>query len=347
MEITGKTLQNGKSMGIELSRVIAAFVIVFMHSMIAYESSGGQAVMGIQPFQFAGGLFLWGRVPFFLLLAGYLASRSLTKPGVSNRRFVQTRLIGLGVPYLVWNALALAAQGAGALLKVTHDNAAAHGPGFFASGLFGIGAFPADYPMWFVRDIIVVNCLAPLFFKFRLWIFVPAVALICVPASSMIWADCGMPRPSSFGYYALGMLIHQLEVRRLGALFASPAQGWILCMGLGCLSVFVHGLNLGALGPLLGAFSIRLLGEAIAGGNPRLANLLVSASPATFLIFAAHMPIMTAIMVLLTKYADMGNSQMLLFYCLLPFILTVFLVITHYQIRRFFPKLLFPLTGGR
>jgi len=59
------------------------------------------------------------------------------------------------------------------------------------------------------------------------------------------------------------------------------------------------------------------------------------------------MPIITAIMVLLTKYADMGNSQKLIFYGLLPFILTVLLVITHHQIRRFFPKLLFPLTGGR
>jgi len=253
MEITGKTLQNGKSMGIELSRVIAAFMIVCMHCMIAYEASGGQAVMGIQPYPFVGGVFLWGRVPFFLILAGYLAARSLTKPGVSNRRFVQTRLIGLGVPYLVWNALALAAQGAGALLRVTQGNAAAHGPGFYVSGLFGFGAFPADYPMWFVRDIIVVNCLAPLLFKFRLWIFVPALVLICLPASSMIWADFGMPRPSSFGCYALGMLIHQLDVRRLGALFASPAQGWIVCMGLGCLTVFVPGINLGAIGPLLGA----------------------------------------------------------------------------------------------
>ena len=334
-------------MGIELSRVIAAFMIVCMHSMIAYEENGGQTVLGIQPYRFVGGIFLWGRVPFFMILSGYFAARSLTKPGMSNRRFLQTRLIGLGVPYLVWNSLALAMQGFGDFLRVTHDDATAHHLKYYVSGIFGIGAIPADYPMWFVRDIIVVSCLAPLLLKFRLWLFVPAMALISFPAASMMGAEFGIPRPSSCGYFALGMLIQLLDVRRLGALFASPAQGWILCMGLGCLSVFVKGVDLGAIGPLLGALSIVLLGEAIAGGCPRLANLLSSASPSTFLLFAAHMPLINAIMVLVIKYGDMGNSQKLVFYCLLPIFLTVLLVIAHNQIRRFFPKLLFPLTGGR
>ena len=347
MEIAGKKLQDGKSMTIELSRVIAAFIIVCLHSMQAYQDSGGQKVMGIHPVDFVGGIFLWGRVPFFLILSGYLASRSLTKPAASNRRFIQTRLIGLGVPYLVWNALTLATQSIGALLAVTHKDAAVFSPGLLVSGLFGIGTGPADAPMWFVRDIIILSCLAPLLLKFRLWLFVPAMVLVCFPTSSTIWADAGILRPTSCGYYALGILIHQLDVRRSGGLFVSPAQGWFMCMALGCLSVFVNRINLGAIGPLLGAFSVLLLGEAIAGGNRRFANLLLSASPATFLIFAAHWPITLAIVRLLIKYGDLGNSQMLIFYSLLPFILTVLLVITHNQIRKSFPKLLFPLTGGR
>ena len=347
MEIAGKNQQDGRNIGIDLSRVMAAFAIVCYHTMMFYDENGGQTVMGIHLSQLVGGLFLWGRVPFFLILSGYLASRSLSKPGVSIRRFVQTRVIGLGVPYLVWNALALAMQSAAPLLSVTYGDAAAQGPGFYVAAILGIGSAPADYPMWFIRDIIVLSCLAPLFFRFRNWIFVPAMVLVCLPAISGGWLDFGMPRPSSWGYYALGMLIHQLDVRRLGALSASPMQGWIMCLALGCLSVFIPGITLGAIGPLLGAFSLFLLGQAIAGGNARLANLILSATPATFLIFAANGPIIGSIKRLLIRYADLDNSQKLLFYCLLPFVLTVLLVITHNQIRKFFPKLLFPLTGGR
>lgn len=340
-------VSGGRYIAVDIARVIATCLIVYYHSMCAYSRSGGMPVMGQPPQQIVGGIFLWGRVPFFLVLSGFLASMSLSKPGMSSLRFIWTRSVGLGVPYLFWNGIALTLRVAGERFGASFGDIMHYSFTEVTSKILGFGENPADGPMWFVRDIIIASCIAPFLLKIRSWLFVPSIALIALSAGATEWTSHGIPHPSSFGFYSLGILLYQLDVNRLSVMFPSPLIGFVMCLCLGCVAVFLDVVALGVMGPILGACSILLLGIAIAQGNPRIAALIHSASPSTFLIFAANVPMISMIRQVEIRYWTLGNLQKLFFYSLVPFILTIGLVRVHVFIRKRLPQLLFPLTGGR
>lgn len=331
-----------KYVSIDIARAVATFMIVCFHSMLCYTANGGHPVMGAPAHQIVGGLFLWGRVPFFFMLCGFLASKSLSKPEATPGHFIMTRVKGLGIPYLFWNLLTLCMHVAAQISGVTQKHSMTDSPGSMIGSVLGVGLSPADTPMWFVRDLILAHCLAPFLFKARRWLFVPSLLLLALPITSH-----EMPNLSSFGYYMIGMLLYDINLRKFESLLPSAAAGVLLCMGLGLATVFHGGVNLGVMGPLLGAGAILLLGMAINEISPRAATLLSSLSSSSFMIYAANFPILIAIQMLQDRYWNMGNTPMLLFYSLLPFVITLGIFGCHVIIQRKFPQLLLFLTGGR
>ena len=322
-------------------------MIVCFHSMLSYAANGGHPVLGVPPHQIVGGLFLWGRVPFFFILCGFLASKSLSKPGATPSHFIRTRVIGLGIPYLFWNSLTLCFQAAGQMAGLAHGHSVNYSPGSVIENILGVGLSPADTPRWFVRDLILSHCLAPLLFNARRWLFVPSLLLIALPSSYVSLMGFVVPHPSSFGYYIIGMSLYDLNLRKFESLLPSTVGGVLLCMGLGLTTVFFGGVNLGVMGPLLGAGAILLLGMAISEKSPRMASLLSLFSSSSFIIYAANMPILIAIQQLQGRFWIMGSTPMLLFYTLLPVVITLGLFGCHVIIQRKFPQLLRILSGGR
>lgn len=74
---------------IDVSRVLAALLIMYVHL-----SSPLLKTTGIH-------LFYNGRVPFFLVLAGYFLARNITWHKVFDRT------LWLFIPYMIWNGLYL------------------------------------------------------------------------------------------------------------------------------------------------------------------------------------------------------------------------------------------------
>ena len=333
--------------GVDVARIFAAFLIVAYHCMEAYARSGGPPVLGMPPHHIVGGAFLWGRVPFFLILAGFLASQNLARPTASSHKFIYSRLLSLGIPYLVWNGISLLLRIAGEHMGASYEKGTTLSLGMIAAQITGISQSPANGPLWLVRDLIIANLLAPLLFRFRAWIFIPAIILITLPDYPTEWIESSIPRVASIGFYSIGIMLQQLEIKRFSILIPSARWGFLLCLGFGLLIVFTDLALPRVMGPTLGAAAILFAGNAIASTNSKIACLLQGIASASFLIYAANVPIIAVIRQVLLKYGHLSDSGMLLFYSLLPFLLTALLAYFHHLVRKHFPRLLTPLTGGR
>ncbi len=333
--------------GVDIARVIAAFLIVSYHCMENYSRLDSMTIFGQAPHHVIGGLFLWGRVPFFLMLAGYLAARNLSRPNSSVRNFQRTRLIGLGIPYLVWNSISLVLIIIGYKLGASYEQHSQITPSSALAHITGIGAAPADGPLWFVRDLIVANFLAPLLLKYRSWNLLSMIILLSLPEPSLRWIEISIPRPSSIGFFGIGMVLQQFDPKKFGSLVPSNLIGFIICLAFGMIVVFAQVPLPKVIGPIVGAFSILLLGNTIAQQDSRLRKSLEKIAPATFLIFAANVPIILVIRQLLLRYNLLEGRVLFGFFCILPFVICLALIFFHMLLKRKFPKLLFPLTGGR
>lgn len=125
-------------------------------------------------------LFYLGRVPFFLVLAGYFLGRNITW----NKAF--NRALWLFIPFMFWNILYV-------FLVLPHDGAS-----FRLENLIGIRdvflpgmnlfsaddshAVPPIGPSWFLRDIIILTLLTPLLVRVKILLF-PAVLLFSVSST--------------------------------------------------------------------------------------------------------------------------------------------------------------------
>ncbi len=122
---------------------------------------------------------VWGQaaVPCFFLFSGWYAFYS-KKPkliGGGRNKFIAKIIKSLFLPYILWNALYFLLLAAYGCVSNYFNNVALH---FSAGTIINdlLSAFypqPINYPLWYLRDLIGMNLLVPLFFfvfrKFGKW----------------------------------------------------------------------------------------------------------------------------------------------------------------------------------
>ena len=331
---------------IDIARMAAAFLIVVYHAAESYAMTGGGPVLGRPLWSVVGDVSLWGRVPFFFFLSGCFAARSLQKHPDGAGPFLKKRLTALVPPYLFWNLVSLSMLwiAARAGVEAAQDERVV---GLAAAGkqLVGIGMAPATGPLWFVRDLIICSCLAPLLKRLGPWLLVPCVALTIVPEISPAWISVGCPRPSSLGYFGIGMLLNYVPRGTTELIFPKAGLGFLLCLALG-LAHSVFGLPRPSLaGVACGAMGILLLGRYIDSAWPKPGEWLGRNANASFIIFAANVPFFAVARQLYPKLP--AGIPMLLYYGGLALVFVFLAIAAHHAIKRFFPKLLFVVSGGR
>lgn len=98
-------------------------------------------------------------VPCFFLISGYFffkSSGSFDIPTYVGK--LRKRIMTLLVPYILWNVLSVL----GEMVR-----SFAHGSGFvFPDLLYCLWTGPANYPFWYVRDLIALVLLSPVFFQY-------------------------------------------------------------------------------------------------------------------------------------------------------------------------------------
>lgn len=179
-------------------------------------------------------------VPIFFMISGYLFflkhSDSFTKE--DWKRQISKRFYTLFIPYVTWNTLSYLATvlKRNILPSTVADDPHAHFQ-FFQDFVTIYWDLPIDYPLWYVRELIILALLSPLFYHCIKKI--PYVVMPLVTVYYLFFVGVDGFHPHAVFYFSVGAYLaihkhHELTI---------PTK-WIAIAGLLALGLgVVHILN--------------------------------------------------------------------------------------------------------
>lgn len=301
-------------------------------------------------------------VPLFFALSGYLF---FLRPTVWNGQVyfkkLERRVFTLLVPYLCWNLLACAlyavqARASGlpwplgnSLVHVFWGYRELRGATFNAFG-FPLEATlaPAQIPLWFVRDLMLLVILSPLLrwlLRHAAW---PFLALVGTAYYLELWPCYGGVTLIGLWYFSLGAWfgVRGLDpLQQLGRLsrLALPTAV-LLLVALACLPEGFWYSVAQALYVLAAMLAAAVLAQRPVHGSRRLQWLAAS----SFFVYASHTIVLFPLSRVLAGFvAPLGPAASFAAYLLcLP--LTVGLCLAAYALlTKSLPRAAWLLTGGR
>jgi len=357
---------------IQLFRFPLALAVVAVHSgqFVLQQAAAGAPVGG------KGGLGLWlvefltmvSRLaaPSFLVIAGIVFFRNGPVTFEQYRRKLGSRFYTLLLPYLAWNFIAVLLLYAPSACRhyLIEPAAGIYSPCSFRSlaiWLVGWPVFPADAPLWFVRDLLILVTVAPL-----LTLLPKRVQLLGISSLALYWLmgprdviPGGIPRAGSVLFFLAGAWIGMNRISLRG----SPGINRIIPAAAG---VFVCSVALGAFLATQGQdeAAARALVEKIvrasgallvvcAATKPArvgaLRGLLLRLSPLSFFLFASHHCSLFCLAVLSTYFPHGhlgGANELLRFGATFSAVVLVSLG-GYFLLKRYAPSLLSLLDGNR
>lgn len=242
--------------------------------------------------------------PLFFFCAAYLLFRHWQTGWRAYRQLAQHRLTRLGVPLLVWGLLLFFAYNLLLRFGPAHwvnnpAGAKADSVAEFIALMIGIGRNPLAYQFWFIRDLLFLTLLAPLFYL--LWRLLRlTLALVFVALFLFQQWPWYQPALVSVVFFGLGA-VAALEGASLKLPELSYRWGLLLWFGLiGCsvlAAAFVMPVDLSWARPvsiLVGTLCVWNLALRLAGTVEQPPGAFAGVrSDTVFFVFAAHEPLLT------------------------------------------------------
>lgn len=259
---------------IDIARVVAAFIIILYHAAIVGNSNVVYATA-----------FLFGRLPFFFVLAGFF----LRDPSWVGMR---KRLALLVIPYLIWELAPMLLVSQNAAIP---EDLRRSIPELLQRGLVH---FPFNFPLWFLRDLIIYTALYPLLYPLRRYVGVVAALLFILLALDILPLAqfASVKHPCSikdFAFFLLGMAIQPIGLAGITS-FLQKHWKKILLLG-GCINLYAYwqlfsgeGMGSQCFLQMLGILTLLAFSYALSQHLPKLSQTLLKAAPATYLIFLTH-----------------------------------------------------------
>jgi len=295
-------------------------------------------------------------VPLFFMTAAYLLFSKYDGSLKHYRNNLVSRTRSLLVPFLFWNiatllflAIAQAIPATAVFFSGRNPFISSFDAWQYVDAIFGFTRSPISFQFWFVRDLMYLMILAPLFFVLAMR---PTLFAVGVPVLAWLaWKNpFQTPSVEAVIFFSIGALFGRL---RLSAALIDPFWKMILA-GYALLSVtdaftrnewfngYVH-----YAGIPFGIAAIYWL-AGIAHRAPRLSEALAALSITTFFVFATHEPLQSVI----TKFSysvlrpEQGTTIMLL-YVAAPLVTTVLCLSVYYALRRTLPRFMHIISGSR
>ena len=185
---------------LDIARVLATLLIVLFH---VPSSDFFRGAFPHEPAWYL--LHFYGSagavIAFFFAISAYLT------PVRPNLRKVASKVAALAIPYILWNLIC--APG-------LRDEPS-------LGRIFGLGspdALCADYPLWFVRDLIFLLLLLPLYERFSALVVAASALLILFPQARFMpemAASIPLPRAESWLFFSAGLLARTCVPKFQGA----------------------------------------------------------------------------------------------------------------------------------
>lgn len=281
---------------IDNARIIAALLIIYYHMPGFFDSE--PHVNNLLAIRLVGTTSYSGRVPFFLILAGYFLARRITWHKAWDRS------LWLFIPFVIWNVLYYLGQ------NMCSDTTTSEYSSILS--IIGIGAIfteettffglkacsPVIISSWFLRDIIVLSLLTPLLFHIRRYLLVLLAILCCFTSASFHPHFPVLLSPGTCFYYLLGVCLVDFRIddayKILNERFALYAVfAFIAAAAVTIYATLYQPMDIetNLLGGILGALMIAYSGVLIEKHLPNLSKRLAPCGPACFLVFMLHEPL--------------------------------------------------------
>ncbi len=282
---------------IDIARTIAAFIIVIGHT------SSDLIHCGINHYF----LCLNAAVYFYFFLAGSFVKSSSAK-------YLFSRILILLIPFIIWEIIAILLKGDIATICATKAGLAS----FLKRELF---YYPYNNPLWFLRELIFLTCMYPLFRRFRKYavifssVIFSAILILCLVgnihyAVLIIGFICGLP------FFYLGVYMQGIGLERVTKWLNSKVWSILLLYGAVCVFLGIS-LSLGYVtfnrtGSLmccpillcLGILMLLSIGIVIDRYSPLLKRVALFIAPASYFIFLSHIPFLLLVRDLMAVYIE-------------------------------------------
>lgn len=292
---------------IDNARIVAALLIIYVHIPVTFNHEG--VANSITAVNFFEGSTLFGRVPFFLILAGYFLGRKITWHKSIDRA------IWLFIPFLIWNIIAYVLHNYGSFGSLHFINYIRSIPYILGTTSFfsphitlfdTLPSWPANGPTWFLRDIIILSLLTPILVRFK-GLLLTAILII----SSFIdfnpkFLGIVTLSPYTCFYYCLGVCLCNYKIDDAYYIFSKHFTVIYVLALIATSTIAVamgsKGLKmlpLTIIGPLFGAMLIAYSGVLVEKHLPKLSKILAPCGPACFLVFVLHQPVLDILALIL------------------------------------------------
>lgn len=301
---------------------------------------------------------VFGRVsvPLFFLFSGYLLYReknitvSLYKEKLSNR------IRSLFIPFIFWNLIVLLIQIFGQLAPFTKDFFSGERWDVRAMTLFdyfnaflGISGSPINYPLWFLRDLILLIILSPI-----LKILINKFSYIFLSLLFAIWLNL-MHIEFFISKQAVLFFCAGLLMANQSKLIFPRKNIAILIFIFYLLIAFIEAyfktilnenLIFNKFNIIFGCYALVILFTQIQA-KQKLAHILKILSSASFFIFVAHGSLLEIFKSVL-KLIFEPNSQIsiMIIYFLSPFLTIAILSIIYFKVIPILPSIIHILMFG-
>lgn len=293
-------------------------------------------------------------VPCFFLFSGYFYFLKMDTWSFNFYISQQKkRAISLILPYLLWNILNIVIVLAkGYAMNAIGMEGSIDINFIKQTSLYELMVMPINLPLWYLRDLICMTFLAPLFyFLFRYTKIWGLVAVFIIYLTTMELPFRGFSMTAIF-YFGIGAFfgINKKNMLEVAQKIKYPAL--ILGLILAIVATFLstthyHEYIIRWFAPL-GVASAFIITDYLIK-NQQIKSILLKYSPAVFFIYAVHELYFKNWVkgaFYRTPLCESGWG-MVAGYILMPLVLLVICLVLYYLLKKISPKALAILSGGR
>lgn len=293
-------------------------------------------------------------VPGFFFISGFLFF--LSKKGYKEK--LKTRFHSLFIPYILWNAILLAAYfiayAVGYPQDINGKNIANYGIAdyfriFWDRGSYDNGNFvPLLCPLWYIRNLLIMSIFSPLLYYIIRYIrefFLLALAIWWMTTYDNAFI------PQTVLFFSLGSFFSILQINPLEVFLKYRFAFLLLFMIMGLCDIATHtlwgtfiNLQIHRLALVFNIPALFLIADyCVRHGltNKQLSNT-------AFIVFCVHYPIVIVLRkTCVAVFPDASDIFHILLYFVCVMMTTIISLFIYFVLYRYFPKFKKVLSGNR
>ncbi|MCL1665345.1 acyltransferase [Elizabethkingia ursingii] len=354
-----KTLNHLQSEVIELLRFPLIVLVVFVHMLPFEQKPLNLNLDGENIYNTITELIshYLGRlpVPCFFLFSGYFFFFKISKLNTEIYfSQLKKRIKTLLIPYISWNIIYILLVYLKNIVSYMLDkNFDEIYMGIKDLSLYNIfWGLPINYPLWYVRDLIVMTIAAPLFYYlFKYTKFYGLLIILAIYLSTIEFNIPGLGTTAIFyfglgafmGLYKKNMLSIVISYRKISMLLAVIALGFVGYYNASEYEEYWVRIF------LIFGIVVLLFGGYKCLTHEKLKKVFILLAPTVFFIYGSHMIYILGWLkgALLKSPLSISNLGMLIGYFIIPFICICIILIIYRFMEKYCPKVLSFITGNR